>query len=120
MLLAEEGVVQVFLPIDGAQPIVGVVGALQLDVLKARLAAEYNLAIEFETTRFQICRWVESGQPGKVDTFAAAHRGDMAEDLDGALVYMAPSVFMLTHEQERYPDIAFSDVKDYQDQLVAS
>ncbi len=31
--MAEEGVVQVFSPIDGTQPVVGVIGALQLDVL---------------------------------------------------------------------------------------
>ncbi|MCK9912372.1 peptide chain release factor 3, partial [Microbacteriaceae bacterium K1510] len=31
--MAEEGVVQLFSPIDGMQPIVGVIGALQLDVL---------------------------------------------------------------------------------------
>ncbi len=35
--LAEEGVVQLFRPQDGAPPIVGVVGTLQLDVLQARL-----------------------------------------------------------------------------------
>ncbi|HTC83545.1 MAG TPA: GTP-binding protein, partial [Rhizomicrobium sp.] len=37
--LAEEGVTQVFKPAIGAQWIVGVVGALQLDVLKSRLVA---------------------------------------------------------------------------------
>ena len=47
--LAEEGVVQVFRPHDGAPALVGVVGPLQLDVLKARLAAEYGLDIGFET-----------------------------------------------------------------------
>ena len=46
--LAEEGVVQVFLPHDGSPAIVGVVGALQLDVLKERLEAEYGLPIDFE------------------------------------------------------------------------
>ena len=118
--MAEEGVVQVFLPIDGAQPIVGVVGALQLDVLKGRLAAEYGLPIEFETTRFEVCRWVESANPADVDAFAASHRGDMAEALDGALVYMATSSFMLSHERDRFPSIAFTDVKDYQGQTVES
>jgi len=38
--LAEEGVTQLFKPQIGAQWIVGVVGALQLDVLKSRLVAE--------------------------------------------------------------------------------
>src|SRR5262249_16360714 len=41
--MAEEGVVQVFLPNDGSGAIVGVVGALQLDVLAERLEAEYGL-----------------------------------------------------------------------------
>ncbi len=41
--LAEEGVVQVFRPLDGSPAMVGVVGALQLDVLKVRLADEYGL-----------------------------------------------------------------------------
>src|SRR5206468_11364345 len=35
--MSEEGVVQVFRPRDGAPALVGVVGPLQLDVLKARL-----------------------------------------------------------------------------------
>ena len=56
----------------------------------------------------------------KVDAFAASHRGDMAEDLDGALVYMATSSFMLSHERDRFPSIAFTDVKDYQGQTVES
>jgi peptide chain release factor 3 len=40
--MAEEGVVQLFSPEDGSPAIVGVVGALQLDVLKERLHAEYG------------------------------------------------------------------------------
>jgi peptide chain release factor 3 len=116
--MAEEGVVQVFLPADGSQPIVGVVGALQLDVLKERLAAEYNLPIDFETPRFQVCRWVSSDDPALLDRFAAEHRADMAEDLDGAPVFLAPSGFMLNYARERAPEIAFTDVKDYQRQPV--
>ena len=46
--MSEEGVVQVFRPRDGAPALVGVVGPLQLDVLKARLDAEYSLPVEFE------------------------------------------------------------------------
>ena len=50
--MAEEGVVQLFIPADGSGAIVGVVGALQLDVLIERLKAEYGLEAGFETTRF--------------------------------------------------------------------
>ena len=112
--MAEEGVVQVFTPFDGSPPIVGVVGALQLDVLKERLAAEYNLPIDFEQARFQVCRWVFSDDPAELDRFANEHRGDMANDLDGAPVFMAPSDFMLNYAQERATGIAFTDIKDYQ------
>ena len=64
--MAEEGVVQVFLPHDGAGAIVGVVGALQLDVLNERLNAEYGLPVTFEPSRFEICRWVASAD--KIET----------------------------------------------------
>src|SRR5262249_16510367 len=57
--LAEEGVVQLFLPYDGSGAIVGVVGALQLDVLAERMEAEYGLPIGFEPTRFSLARWIE-------------------------------------------------------------
>ena len=42
--MAEEGVVQLFVPHDGSGAIVGVVGALQLDVLKERLLARIRPA----------------------------------------------------------------------------
>ena len=53
--MAEEGVVQLFSPEDGSPAIVGVVGALQLDVLKERLQGEYGLPVSFEMARFSIC-----------------------------------------------------------------
>jgi peptide chain release factor 3 len=112
--MAEEGVVQVFAPLDGSPQIVGVVGALQLDVLKARLASEYNLEIEFEQPRFTVGRWIAAENPADRDAFIASHRGDMAEDLDGAPVFLAPSQFLLNYEIERAPKIVFSDVKDCQ------
>jgi peptide chain release factor 3 len=107
-------------PVADAPPIVGVVGALQLDVLKERLRTEYSLPIEFETARFQVCRWVSADDKAKLDTFIAGHRGDMAEDLDGAPVFLAPSDFMLNYEMERAPKIVFSDVKDYQRHTAAA
>ena len=49
--MAEEGVVQVFRPLDGAPALVGVVGPLQLDVLKVRLTEEYGLDDRFRARR---------------------------------------------------------------------
>jgi peptide chain release factor 3 len=112
--MAEEGVVQVFVPQDGAAAIVGVVGALQLDVLTERLNAEYGLPVSFEQSRFEICRWVSADDRHELDKFVSAFPASIAADLDGAPVYMASSAFNLRYEQERWPSIRFTDVKDYQ------
>ena len=45
---AEEGVIRIFKPAIGSNWIVGVVGALQLDVLSTRMEAEYSLKLGFE------------------------------------------------------------------------
>ncbi|WP_298952672.1 peptide chain release factor 3 [uncultured Methylobacterium sp.] len=112
--MGEEGVVQVFVPHDGAQAIVGVVGALQLDVLKERLQAEYGLPIDYEPTRFTICRWISADRETELDKFVGAHGSAMASDLDGAPVFMATTAFSLKYEQDRWTEIRFADVKDYQ------
>jgi len=112
--MAEEGVVQLFLPNDGSGAIVGVVGALQLDVLAERLAAEYGLDASFETSRFETCRWITSKTAAELDKFIRAHPSSMAADLDGAPVFMASSAWDLKYEQDKWPEIVFSDIKDYQ------
>jgi peptide chain release factor 3 len=112
--MAEEGVVQLFVPQDGSGAIVGVVGALQLDVLKERLNAEYGLPIDYEPTRFSICRWITADDPRELDKFIESHLSSMARDLDDAPVFMAPNMFNLQYEVDRYKAIQFSDVKDYQ------
>jgi peptide chain release factor 3 len=112
--MAEEGVVQVFIPTDGSPAIVGVVGALQLDVLKVRLAAEYSLPIEYDQTRFTVCRWISSKDPLEMRKFSEANGSSISTDLDGAPVFMAPTVFSLKYDQERWPAVNFTDIKDYQ------
>jgi peptide chain release factor 3 len=112
--MGEEGVVQLFLPRDGSPAIVGVVGALQLDVLKERLQAEYGLPVDYDPIRFSLCRWVSADEPAELDRFADAHGSAMASDLDGAPVFMAASPFSLKYEEERWTAVRFTDVKDYQ------
>ncbi|ASY65097.1 Peptide chain release factor 3 [Sinorhizobium sojae CCBAU 05684] len=111
--MAEEGVVQLFSPDDGAPAIVGVVGALQLDVLKERLQAEYGLPVSFEMSRFSVCRWISADSLADLDKFISAHRGDIARDLDGDPVFMAQDGFSLRYEAERYPAIKMVAVKEY-------
>ncbi len=109
--LAEEGVVQVFRPLDGSPPLVGVVGALQLDVLQARLAAEYGVAIGFDPSPFALARWL-GGPPAALAAFIAREKSAIAEDIDGDPVFLATSAFMLRRTAEHAPDLVFRDLKD--------
>jgi peptide chain release factor 3 len=110
--MSEEGVVQVFRPRDGAPALVGVVGPLQLDVLKARLDAEYSLPVEFEVSEFQLARWISCDDRKKLDAFVAANNSGIADDVDGDPVFMAKNEFYLGYTKERAEGIEFSAVKD--------
>ena len=110
--MSEEGVVQVFRPRDGAPALVGVVGPLQLDVLKARLDAEYALPVEFEISEFQLARWISSDDRKKLDAFIAANGSGVADDVDGDPVFLAKNDFYLGYTRERAEGITFSSVKD--------
>ncbi len=112
--LAEEGVAQVFRPADGSPALVGVVGPLQLDVLRARLAAEYGLDVDWSTAEFTLARWVAADDRRVLDQFAASRHAAMAEDLDGDLVFLARNAFDLEYTGEHNPGIRFADVKDVQ------
>jgi peptide chain release factor 3 len=110
--MSEEGVVQVFRPRDGAPALVGVVGPLQLDVLKARLDAEYALPVDFEVSEFQLARWISSDDPKKLAAFIAANGSGVADDVDGDPVYLAKNEFYLGYTKERAEGIVFSSIKD--------
>ncbi len=110
--LAEEGVVQLFRPQDGSPPMVGVVGTLQLDVLQARLAGEYGVEISFDTTPFQLARWMSGGKLD-IEKFAQVNRTNMADDVDGDPVYLATSNFMMRRTAELAPTLTFKDIKDF-------
>jgi peptide chain release factor 3 len=110
--MSEEGVVQVFRPRDGSPALVGVVGPLQLDVLKARLEAEYALPVDFETSEFQLARWISSLDRKKLDAFIAANGSGVADDVDGDPVFLARNEFYLGYTRERAEGIVFSSIKD--------
>jgi peptide chain release factor 3 len=109
--MAEEGIVQLFSPIDGTQPVVGVIGALQLDVLADRLTHEYGVDTAFDTAPCDTVRWISSDKAGAVDEFVKKHRSLVAKDREGEYVYLAPSIYNLQTVMERAPDIAFKDIK---------
>jgi peptide chain release factor 3 len=57
--LAEEGLLQTFFPPEGTgNPIVGVVGALQFDVIEARMTSEYGIESKVDLLPYTAARWL--------------------------------------------------------------
>jgi peptide chain release factor 3 len=110
--LAEEGVAQVFRRMVGADWIVGVVGPLQLDVLKARILKEYNVPIAFEEMNFEMARWIGAEDRKELDRFMTANKLELAEDKDGDPVYLAQSAWWLQRTQRDWPKIQFFATKE--------
>ena len=110
--MAEEGVTQLFRPLIGSQWIVGVVGQLQLEVLISRLGAEYNVAAGFEASPFDTARWIAADDPAVLKTFVENHRGAMAEDRDGAPVFMARDQWELNYTAQRETAVRFTATRE--------
>ncbi len=112
MDLGEEGISQVFRPLNGGNWIVGVVGPLQFDVLTSRIGAEYNVQAGFEQAPYETARWVNTDDKTLLERFVAARRNDVAEDGDGRLVFLARNSWELARTQQDFPDIAFNATRE--------
>ena len=110
--LAEEGAAQTFKLLLGSDWIVGVVGALQFDVLADRIRTEYEIPVHFEGTSFEIARWVEADDPKLVKRFAEANRDNIADDHDGATVFLARNDWQLDRAKRDFPDLRFLETRE--------
>jgi peptide chain release factor 3 len=110
--LAEEGVTQVFRPMTGADWIVGVVGALQLDVLSSRIEQEYGVPVAFEAAPFDTARWIFSEDSARLKIFNEQNKSAMSEDREGAPVYLVRNAWELNRMKESFPEITFSATRE--------
>jgi peptide chain release factor 3 len=113
--LAEEGAASVFKPVVGADWIVGAVGPLQFEVMADRIRTEFEVPVHFETTSLFTARWVEAAEPLKMKKFLDANPTSLAEDHDGAPVYLARNAWHLERGAKDWPDIRFLKIKDHDD-----
>jgi len=109
---AEEGASQVFKPLSGSEWIVGVVGPLQFEVLAARIGAEYGLEAKFEDAGVSAARWIECPDQALLKKFTDTNRASLAEDHDGALVFLARNAWHLNRTQEDNPDVRFLKTRE--------
>jgi peptide chain release factor 3 len=110
--LAEEGVTQVFRPMSGAEWIVGVVGALQLDVLSSRIEQEYSVPVAFEPAPFDTARWIFSEDAARLKLFIEQNKSAMSEDREGAPVYLVRNTWELNRMKDNFPEIVFSGTRE--------
>ena len=105
--LAEEGAVQIFFRRgQGAlDPVVAVVGVLQLDVLQGRLAGEYSVNVQVERLGFNHARWLE----GIEDQAKAARTivGTHVNDTEGHPVVLLRNDWELGVAERENPGVRF-------------
>ncbi|WP_299741966.1 peptide chain release factor 3 [uncultured Tateyamaria sp.] len=111
MQFAEEGAAKVFKPSIGSGFIVGVVGALQFEVLASRIELEYGLPVRFEQSQFTSARWV-SGDKQAVDKFAESNKQHISHDHDGDIVYLTRLQWDIDRVARDYPDVTLSATKE--------
>ena len=110
--LAEEGVIRLFKPVIGSQWIVGVIGELQLDVLSTRLEQEYGVKLGFESSPYEVARWVKGDDPAQLKRLVDSHRDRIAEDQDQALVLLMRNAWEHGRFAEEWPGITFAAVRE--------
>ena len=108
---AEEGAAKVFKPMIGAGFIVGVVGALQFEVLASRIELEYGLPVRFEGTQFTSARWLK-GDKAAVEAMVNTNKGHIATDHDGDLVYLTRLKWDIDRIERDHPQVKLMATKD--------
>ena len=111
MQFAEEGAAKVFKPMIGSGFIVGVVGALQFEVLASRIEQEYSLPVRFEPSQFTSARWV-NGPKAEVERFVNVNKGHVAVDNDGDMVYLTRLKWDIDRVERDYPELKLTATKE--------
>jgi peptide chain release factor 3 len=100
--LEEEGLMQVFYTAAGRrEPIVGVVGQLQLDVITHRLRSEYNVEAVIEPAAFSAARWLADPSA----KFTLGGQGAIATDRLERKVILFSSPWELEYFGRQYPTV---------------
>jgi peptide chain release factor 3 len=101
--LEEEGLMQVFYVTAGArEPIVGVVGALQYDVVVSRLRKEYDVEVDVEPAGYTIARWLRNPSG---PTPSPGLRSVLAVDRRDQPVLLFDTPWALQYFEREHPDV---------------
>ena len=112
--LSEEGTIQLFVdPLVGLQdPILGVVGELQFEVLLHRLREEYGLSIELAREPYSVARWPRDAD-GKAYTGEIKGQMTSLQDSYGEKVVLLEKEWDLHWAERENPDVYFAPSIQY-------
>lgn len=106
--LSEEGAVQVFRPITTNDQILGVVGVLQFDVVKFRIAAEYGVNVNFSGLPFGAARWVHCDDEEALNQFVKEQGHIVCKDQHENYAVLLENTWKIKFLEERYPKVTYS------------
>ena len=112
MHLVEEGAIQVFRPLIGADYILGAVGPLQFDVVKTRLEVEYGVDVRLDPMPYNAARWVESDDTHELKQFIARQERNIVRDADGTYVYLAENDWWVGRMEQDWPKLVFRSTRE--------
>ncbi|HSD61110.1 MAG TPA: peptide chain release factor 3 [Burkholderiales bacterium] len=118
--LGEEGAIQVFEPLAGGSLLLGAVGPLQFEVVAARLASEYKVDAIYDSASIHSARWLTFPDDAVRRDFERQLAANMARDVDGNLVYLAPHKVNLQLTMERWPKVGFHTTREHGQRLAHS
>jgi peptide chain release factor 3 len=108
--LAEEGLLQVFVPRTGPRhPIVGVVGALQFDVIETRLRSEYGISSHLEPLPHVAARWPIPKRSDAPAVRLPVTGAMPVFDRDNREVVLFQTDWELRYSAETNPDVEFRE-----------
>jgi peptide chain release factor 3 len=101
--LEEEGVIRVLRRADGmAEPIIGVVGELQLEVAQERLATEFGCTVERGEVAYTCCRAIDAADVGRLPP---QRNLEVVEDVTGRRLVLATNVYVFERLDRDVPGL---------------
>jgi peptide chain release factor 3 len=110
--LSEEGAVQVFRPTFSNDQILGVVGALQFEVVKFRIENEYNVKIALAPLPFKAARWVSSADDLAMKEFLKSQNQNICMDQHDNPTILLSDEWRLKFLYEKFPKLVFHSTSE--------
>jgi peptide chain release factor 3 len=107
--LAEEGTIQIFqqLQMGMKDPIVGVVGQLQFEVLAYRMEHEYGANMLIDKLPYSHARWVVAEKAFDPRSFDWEGNRLTVQDRDGLPLVLFRDDWAMAHAEQKHPDLKF-------------